>query len=846
LICAKAIAGEEHAMGKIIRILRRHWPAAGPAHIAVQMLCYVICAAIGGTFVYGCGDSKKAAPTETLGGTVSGLPSGTTITLNDVTGGERLGVTTGSGSYNFETNGVPTLFPDGDGYAVTIAAQPPGYVCTLANANGTFSATAGNVTNVNVTCNFSVTGVLSGLPAAASVVLQDNAADNLTLSANGSFTFATGIASGAGYAVTVLTQPAGATCSVTNGSSTAISAPVTNVTVSCVPTGTFTVGGAVSNLPTGASLTLQDNGGDNLVVTANGSFTFPTGLAPGAAYAVTVLTQPTNATCTVTNGSGPSISAAVTNVAVSCVATPTFTVGGTLSSLPAGTSVVLQDNGGDNLTLSANGSFTFATSLAQGAAYAVTVLTQPSGATCTVTNGSGPSIAAAVTNVAVSCLPNGPFTVGGTVSGLPTGSQVTLQDNGGDNLTVTANGSFAFHTALAHGAAYAVTVLTQPSGATCAVANGSGNLAYANITGVAVTCSTATTVLGVVTNVATGSGGTGPYTSTITLYNLASKTNPTVIGTLTNAGNVVAIAIDPASNVYYLANTGNAGTPGTFFACPAPAAGSAYSCAQRGTTGAIGEAQSLAVDGQGNAYATQFSSNGTGVVRFPLAAGPIPGSVTGNMTIVYTSASTPGQYYGLAVTPDGSSAVYVSEGPGGFNYGTGVTMHVCAIPCTTPGGTDVTTALITASGQSLANLSGAVAVGPNNSVYVAIADAAGTTTGSPTNGVGFVCSVGGTVAAPSYQCAAGRQSYPLADATISSFAQTAAIAADPSGNMYLGVDLSNYGDSTVSPSPAFLGFLAPVGTATTLTAFAITGPQGPAVNGSLYSEPPYAIAITAP
>ena len=46
--------------------------------------------------------------------------------------------------------------------------------------------------------------------------------------------------------------------------------------------------------------------------------------------------------------------------------TPTYSVGGTLSGL-SGT-VVLQDNGGDNLTLTANGSFTFATQLVGGAA----------------------------------------------------------------------------------------------------------------------------------------------------------------------------------------------------------------------------------------------------------------------------------------------------------------------------------------------------------------------------------------------------------------------------------------------------------------------------------------------
>ena len=43
--------------------------------------------------------------------------------------------------------------------------------------------------------------------------------------------------------------------------------------------------------------------------------------------------------------------------------------------------------------------------------------------------------------------------MGGTVSGLS--GTVVLQDNGGDDLTVTANGSFTFATTVASGAAYA-------------------------------------------------------------------------------------------------------------------------------------------------------------------------------------------------------------------------------------------------------------------------------------------------------------------------------------------------------------------------------------------------------
>ena len=503
---------------------------------------------------------------------------------------------------------------------------------------------------------------MSGL--SGTVVLQDNGGDNLSVTANGSFTFATSLASGAAYSVTVGTNPSGQTCTVTNGSGTIGSANVTSVAVSCSAssgvsasddfnradgalgagwtaisdgamsissqqvigtvgattgdirtaetypsdqfsqiqvtstplsggqwvaaavriqsggqnayaglyywnfgspelmlfkrsggawtqlgatynsgtlaagtqlkltaagstisflqngvqrisvtdtsftggapglmafgnstadnwsggsgsggsTASYSIGGTVSGLS--GTVVLQDNGGDDLSVTANGPFTFATSLASGAAYGVTVKTNPSGQTCTVSNGSGTVGSANVTSVAVSCANVATFTVGGTVSGL-SGT-VVLQDNGGDDLSVTANGPFTFATSLASGAAYSVTVKTNPSGQTCTVSNGSGTVGSANVTNVAVSCANVATFTVGGTVSGLS--GTVVLQDNGGDNLSVTANGPFTFATSLASGAAYSVTVGTNPSGQTCTVSNGSGTIGSANVTNVAVSC----------------------------------------------------------------------------------------------------------------------------------------------------------------------------------------------------------------------------------------------------------------------------------------------------------------------------------------------------------------------
>ena len=344
---------------------------------------------------------------------------------------------------------------------------------------------AADVTNVAVSCaaspTYSVGGSISGL--SGTVVLRDNGGDDLTLTANGSFAFATKLAGGAAYAVTVKTNPSGQTCSVANGSGTIGSADVSNVAVSCTSNPTYAVGGSTSGLS--GTVVLRNNGGDDLSVSANGSFNFATKLAGGAAYTVTVKTNPSGQSCSVANGSGTIGSADVSNVAVSCANTPTYAVGGSVSFL-SGT-VVLQDNGGDDLSVSTNGPFNFATKLAGGAAYNVTVKTNPSGQTCSVANGSGTIGSADVSNVAVSCAASPTYSVGGSVSGLS--GTVVLQDNGGDDLSVSTNGPFNFATKLAGGAAYNVTVKTNPSGQSCSVANGSGTIGSADVSNVAVSCS---------------------------------------------------------------------------------------------------------------------------------------------------------------------------------------------------------------------------------------------------------------------------------------------------------------------------------------------------------------------
>ena len=168
-----------------------------------------------------------------------------------------------------------------------------------------------------------------------------------------------------------------------------------------------------------------------------------------------------------------------------------FTLGGTASGLGSGKRVVLQNNGADDLSVTANGAFTFAGRVQADKAYAVTVKTQPEGQSCAVVQGSGVATAN-VNSVAVACanLPAARYSVGGSVSGLAAGGVLVLQNNGGDDLGISANGGFTFASPLAGGAAYAVSVKTQPAGQSCTLRNASGTMASANVSTVEVACAT--------------------------------------------------------------------------------------------------------------------------------------------------------------------------------------------------------------------------------------------------------------------------------------------------------------------------------------------------------------------
>jgi 6-phosphogluconolactonase len=141
-------------------------------------------------------------------------------------------------------------------------------------------------------------------------------------------------------------------------------------------------------------------------------------------------------------------------------------------------------------------------------------------------------------------------TVGGTASGVE-GSGLTLQINGANDVAVNADGSFSF-AALPAGLAYTVTVRTQPSAPrqSCSVTNGTGTIANAPVTNVAVSCRTLVGKFLFVPNV--GSHNVSAY-----------AINPTS-GVLTAIGVPVAsgtgpfnITADPGERFLYIDNAGS-------------------------------------------------------------------------------------------------------------------------------------------------------------------------------------------------------------------------------------------------------------------------------------------------
>lgn len=170
--------------------------------------------------------------------------------------------------------------------------------------------------------------------------------------------------------------------------------------------GKYLVKVKVSGMLIGNELSLQLNGTEVLSFQGDGEKSFNTILKNGDFYQIQVTVPSYRQNCTINPESGL-VEKTDIFVEVNCV-TVLFLVGGNVASSNPPFSLGLQLNGGEVLILNTGQSFWFhGTLLQNGDAYNVTVIGQPYGGLCTVSNGSGVISGADVQNIQVSCIPWG-------------------------------------------------------------------------------------------------------------------------------------------------------------------------------------------------------------------------------------------------------------------------------------------------------------------------------------------------------------------------------------------------------------------------------------------------------
>ena len=183
-----------------------------------------------------------------------------------------------------------------------------------------------------------------------------------------------------------------------------------------------------------------------------------------------------------------------------CGGKASFTVNGLMGSSDAqgrftpGTvqnpGLVLQ-NGNDAVSVAAGAaSFTFPGSISYGTEYNVTVKTQPAHMTCTPVPGTANGSAGHTTaiNVLVSCYQNS-YSLSGTVSGLTADGLSIINGSNGTGMQIVKGATtFAYPEQVPVGVAYGLSVLTQPTGLRCTIANGTDVMGDADRANIAISC----------------------------------------------------------------------------------------------------------------------------------------------------------------------------------------------------------------------------------------------------------------------------------------------------------------------------------------------------------------------
>jgi hypothetical protein len=150
------------------------------------------------------------------------------------------------------------------------------------------------------------------------------------------------------------------------------------------------------------------NGSDTVAVPAGASsFSFPNSISYGTEYHVTVKTQPEHMTCAPVDGTQDGAAGRTQTIVVQIrCAQNTYTLSGTVSGLTANGLVVINGSNGTATTIAKDAtSFVYGEQIPVGAAYGLTVLTQPTGLKCTISNGTGVMGDAHRANIVIACAP---------------------------------------------------------------------------------------------------------------------------------------------------------------------------------------------------------------------------------------------------------------------------------------------------------------------------------------------------------------------------------------------------------------------------------------------------------
>lgn len=180
----------------------------------------------------------------------------------------------------------------------------------------------------------------------------------------------------------------------------------------------------------------------------------------------------------------------------------TYTIGGVVVGLEH-PGLVLSNNGEDLALAPAgyetlpgaaeqtpkNVTYAFRNEVDYGETYNVTVKTSPRHQVCGPHSGTADTAGRlSVIDAVISCVLVS-NKIGGTISGL-TGDnlQLTNGSNGGTLNVAKGATEFKFEQAVTYGKTYGVTVLVQPTGQTCTVANGAGEMGDEEVKSIAITC----------------------------------------------------------------------------------------------------------------------------------------------------------------------------------------------------------------------------------------------------------------------------------------------------------------------------------------------------------------------